>query len=83
MSAIALELTKQARRPRGLVTLGVLGVLAAVLTRVSGVSRATIAERIGDWGSVVTDTSGLTLPLIALSASLLFLLPLAVAIFAL
>lgn len=82
MSAVALEFTKQARRPRGLVTLGVLGVLAAVLTLVIGVSRATIAERVGDWGSVVTDTSGLTLPLIALSASLLFLLPLAVAIFA-
>jgi ABC-2 type transport system permease protein len=82
MSAVALEFTKQARRPRGLVTLGVLGALSAVLTLVIGVSRATIAERVGDWGSVVTDTSGLTMPLIALSASLLFLLPLAVAIFA-
>jgi ABC-2 type transport system permease protein len=82
VSAIALEFTKQARRPRGLVTLGALALLSGVLTLVIGVSRATIAERVGDWGSVVTDTSGLTLPLIALSASLLFLLPLAVAIFA-
>ena len=47
-----------------------------------GTSRPAIAERIGDYGSVVTNTSGLTLPLIALSAMLLFLLPLAVAFFA-
>ena len=81
-SAIAVEFTKQARRPRGLVTLGAMAVLGAVLTLVIGVSRPTIAERVGDWGSVVSDTSGLTMPLIALSATLLFLLPLAVAIFA-
>lgn len=82
MSVIALEFTKQARRPRGFVTLGVMALLSALLTLVIGVSRATIAERVGDWGSVVTNTSGLTMPLIALSATLLFLLPLAVAIFA-
>jgi ABC-2 type transport system permease protein len=82
VSAIALEYAKQARRPRGRVTLATLAVLAAVLTLVIAISRATIAERVGDWGSVVSDTSGLTMPLIALSATLLFLLPLAVAIFA-
>jgi ABC-2 type transport system permease protein len=79
---IAIELSKQARRPRGWVTLGVMATIAALLTLVIGVSRATIAERVGDWGSVVTNTSGLTMPLIALSAAILFLLPLAVAIFA-
>ncbi|HLY50149.1 MAG TPA: ABC transporter permease subunit [Solirubrobacteraceae bacterium] len=82
MNVVALEYTKQARRPRGLITLGVLGILTAVLTLVISVSRATIAERVGDFGSVVSNTSGLTMPLIALSATLLFLLPLAVAIFA-
>ncbi len=79
---IAIELSKQLRRPRNWVTLSVLAALAALLTLVIGVSRAGISERVGDWGSVVTSTSGLTLPLIALSATLLFLLPLAVAIFA-
>jgi ABC-2 type transport system permease protein len=79
---IAVELNKQLRRPRSWVTLAALAAIAAVLTLVIGVSRATISERVGDFGSVVTNTSGLTLPLIALSASLLFLLPLAVAIFA-
>jgi ABC-2 type transport system permease protein len=49
---------------------------------VIGVSRAKLAERVGDWGSVVTDTTGLTMPLIALTAMILFLFPLAVAIFA-
>jgi ABC-2 type transport system permease protein len=82
VSVVALEYTKQVRRPRGLVTLGVLALLTAVLTLVIAVSRATIAERVGDFGSVVSNTSGLTMPLIALSATLLFLLPLAVAIFA-
>jgi ABC-2 type transport system permease protein len=82
VSAIALEFSKQARRPRGVVTLVALAVLTAVLTLVIGVSRASLAERVGDWGSVVSNTTGLTMPLIALSATLLFLLPLAVAIFA-
>ncbi len=79
---IAIELAKQIRRPRGWVTLAVMAAIAAVLTVVIGASRATIAERIGDWGSVVTNSSGLTLPLISLSAMLIFLLPLGVAIFA-
>ena len=79
---IAIELTKQVRRPRSVVTLAALAVLAALLTTVIGISRPSLAERIGDWGSVVTNTTGLTMPLITLSAMLLFLLPLAVAIFA-
>jgi ABC-2 type transport system permease protein len=79
---IAVEFSKQLRRPRGWVTLAVMAAIAALLTLVIGVSRATISERVGDWGSVISNTSGLTMPLIALSAMLLFLLPLAVAIFA-
>jgi ABC-2 type transport system permease protein len=79
---ITIELTKQVRRPRSLVTLAALAALAALLTTVIGISRPALAERIGDWGSVVTNTTGLTMPLITLSAMLLFLLPLAVAIFA-
>ncbi len=79
---ISVELAKQLRRPKGLVTLAILAFLAALLTLVIGLSQPTLSERIGDWGSVVTDTTGLTMPMIALSAMLLFLLPLAVAIFA-
>jgi ABC-2 type transport system permease protein len=79
---IAIELTKQLRRSRGWVTLGVMAAVPVVLTLVIGTSRPAIAERVGNYGSVVTDSSGLSLPLIALSAMLLFLLPLSVAIFA-
>jgi ABC-2 type transport system permease protein len=79
---IRVEFAKQARRPRAWVTLGAMAAIPLVLTVVIGVSRSALAERVGDYGSVVTDSSGLTMPLIVLSATLLFLLPLAVAIFA-
>jgi ABC-2 type transport system permease protein len=79
---IAVELRKQCRRARGWVTLGVMAAVPALLTAVIGLTRPAIPERFGDWGSVVTNTSGLTMPLIALSAMQLFLLPLAVAVFA-
>jgi ABC-2 type transport system permease protein len=79
---IGVELRKQCRRARGWVTLGVMAAVPALLTAVIGLTRPAIPERFGDWGSVVTDTSGLTMPLIALSALQLFLLPLAVAVFA-
>jgi ABC-2 type transport system permease protein len=80
--AIGTELAKQLRRPRSWATLAVMGAVAALLTLVIGSTRPAIAERVGDWSSVVTDTSGFTMPLIALSAMVLFLLPLAVSIFA-
>jgi ABC-2 type transport system permease protein len=79
---IALELAKQARRPRAWVVLLVMAAIPALLTLVIGTTRPTISERIGNFGSVVTDSSGLTMPLVALSAMLLFMLPLAVAVFA-
>jgi ABC-2 type transport system permease protein len=59
-----------------------MAAIPAALTLVIATTRPAIAERVGDYGSVVSDTSGLTMPLIALSAMLLFMLPLAVAIFA-
>lgn len=79
---LAAELSKQTRRPRAWVTLLVIGAIPALLTLVIGTTRPTIAERVGDFGSVVTNTTGLTMPLISLSAMLLFMLPLAVAVFA-
>jgi ABC-2 type transport system permease protein len=79
---IGVELRKQCRRARGWVTLAVMAAVPALLTVVIGVTRPAIPERVGDWASVVTSTSGFTVPLIALSAMQLFLLPLAVAVFA-
>lgn len=79
---IAVELALQRRRAKGWVTLGLVAAVPILLAVVIGATRAAVPERVGDWGSVVTDTSGLTMPLIALSAMQLFLLPLAVAVFA-
>jgi ABC-2 type transport system permease protein len=79
---IGIELTKQLRRARGWVTLGVMGTMPLVLAVVIGTTRRSIPERLGNYGSVVTGTTGLSLPLIALSVMMLFLLPLSVAIFA-
>ena len=79
---LAAELVKQTRRPRAGVLRLVIGSIPALLTLVIGATRPTLAERVGDFGSVVSDTTGLTMPLISLSAMLLFMLPLAVAVFA-
>jgi ABC-2 type transport system permease protein len=79
---IAAELAKQAHRARGWVTLAAMAAIPAAIVLVIAATRPGLAERVGDYGSVVTDTSGLTLPLISLNAMLLFMLPLAVAVFA-
>jgi ABC-2 type transport system permease protein len=79
---IAVELVKQASRLRAWLVLGVMAAIPVLLTAVIGLSRPALAERVGDWGSVVTNSSGFTMPLIALSAMQLFLLPLGVAVFA-
>lgn len=79
---IAVEWYKQTRRPRPWLVLGVMAAVPSLLTVVIGLTRPTLAERVGDWGSVITNTSGFTVPPIALSAMLLFLLPLAVSVFA-
>ena len=77
---IAVELAKQLTRARGWVTLGVVAGVALLLAIVIGATRGSLPERIGDWGSVTTDSSGFALPLIAINAMTLFLLPLAVAV---
>jgi ABC-2 type transport system permease protein len=79
---IRIELVKQTCRAKGWVTLAVMALVPLLLTVVIGTTRPAIAERVGDWGSVVTNTSGFTVPLIALTAMQLFLIPLGVTIFA-
>ena len=79
---IAVEITRQVRRARGWVALGAVAGLSLVLTSVIAGTRPSIAERLGDWGSVVTNTSGFTTPFIVLNAMLLFFFPLAVSVFA-
>lgn len=79
---IAIELTKQVRRARGWATMASMTAVSLLLVVVIGTTRASVPERIGDWGSVVTNASGFVLPLIVLNVMTLFLLPLAAAIFA-
>ncbi len=79
---IAVETVKQVRRPLGWVVLAVMAGVPIVLTAVVALTAPALPERVGDFGSVISDRSGLTAPLLALNATTLFLLPLAVAIFA-
>ncbi|GAC1485638.1 MAG: ABC transporter permease [Solirubrobacteraceae bacterium] len=79
---IGVELAKQSRRPRTLVALAVAGGVPAVLVLVIALSHPSLAERIGNFGSVVPSSGGVAMSLVNLSAMLLFLLPLLVAVFA-
>lgn len=79
---IAIELVKQLRRPRAWIVFGVLAGVAGVVTLIIALTSAGTPERIGNWGSVVPNSSGFTMGLIGLNALLLFLIPLAVAVFA-
>ena len=77
-----IELAKQIRRMRGWLTLGTMAAIPALLTTVIGLTRPAQPERVGDWLSVTTNATGITMPLIALNAMVIFVFPLAVAIFA-
>lgn len=79
---IEVELFKQTHRLRGWVTLGVMVAVPVVITAVIALTRASEPERVGDWLSVTSNTTGLTMPLVVLNAMLIFLFPLAVAVFA-
>ncbi len=79
---VGIEMVKQTRRAKGWVILGVVAAVPVLLTVVIGVWAPTTPERVGDWISVTTDGSGFALPLVAVNAMVIFLLPLAVAVFA-
>ena len=78
---IVIELIKQLRRPRAWILFGVLAGVGVVVTVIIGMTSAN-PERIGDWGSVIPNSSGFTMVLIGLNSLFLFLIPLAVAVFA-
>jgi ABC-2 type transport system permease protein len=80
---IRVELAKQWRRPRTLLTLGALALFTIVLTVSLAAAGAGSLERVGDIPLlVVPNRSGFSVPVIALSSTMKFFLPLAVAIFA-
>jgi ABC-2 type transport system permease protein len=80
---ILVELAKQWRRPRTLVTYGALIAFAVALTIALEATGAGHIERVGDIPLlIVPNRSGLSVPVIALASTMKFFLPLAVAIFA-
>ena len=79
---IGIELSKQIRRPGYWVVLAVLVLISVVITLIVGLSSAATPERLGDYGSVIPNSSGLTMAPVTLNALLLFLLPLSTAIYA-
>jgi ABC-2 type transport system permease protein len=80
---IRIELAKQWRRPRTVLTFAALALFTIVLTIVLGATGAGRIERVGDIPLLITPNhSGFSVPVIALSSTMKFFLPLAVAIFA-
>jgi ABC-2 type transport system permease protein len=80
---IRIELAKQWRRPRTLLTFAALALFTVALTAALAATGAGKLERVGDIPLlVVPKRSGLSIPVIALSSTMKFFLPLAVAVFA-
>lgn len=79
---IGIELSKQIRRRGYWVVLAVMALISVVITLIIGLTSAATPERLGDYGSVVPNSSGLTMAPVILNALLLFLLPVSTAIYA-
>jgi len=80
---IRVELLKQWRRPRTLVTLAALAAFDIVLTIAIVATGSSHTERVGDIPLyIVPGSSGFSIPVIALASTMKFFLPLAVAVFA-
>lgn len=80
---IGIELAKQWRRPRTLVTFAALASFTFALTLALSLSGGDRLQRVGDIPLLITPSrSGISVPVIALASTMKFFLPLAVAIFA-
>ena len=80
---IAIEWAKQFRRTKTLVILGIVAGFSLVLTVALAATGSGQVEFVGDVPLVmVPKTSGLSVPIIALSSTMKFFLPLAVSLFA-
>jgi ABC-2 type transport system permease protein len=76
-------LAKQARRPRTLLTFAALAAFSVALTVALAAAGGGRVERVGDVPLLIAPShSGFSIPVIALSSTMKFFLPLAVAIFA-
>jgi len=82
-AVIRVELAKQLPRPRTYLTLAALGAFPLLLTIALAATGAGRVETVGDIPLLVVPSSSVfSVPLIALSSTMKFFLPLAVSIFA-
>lgn len=80
---VRAELARQVRRPRTWLTLAGLALFDIVLTVAIASTGSGTLERVGDVPLLITPSgSGFSVPVIALSSTMKFFLPLAVAMFA-
>jgi ABC-2 type transport system permease protein len=80
---IRVEFAKQWGRPRTWVTFSALALFTAVLTIAIAATGSGTIERVGDVPLLIAPGgSGLSIPIISLSSTMKFFLPLAVAVFA-
>ncbi len=79
---IGIELAKQVRRPGYWAVLAVMCAASVVITMIIALTSAATPERLGDYGSVIPNSSGLAMAPVTLNALVLFLLPLSTAIYA-
>lgn len=80
---IGIELAKQWRRPRTLITLAALACFTFALALALALSGGDRLQRVGDIPLLIAPNhSGISVPVIALASTMKFFLPLAVAIFA-
>lgn len=80
---ITVELIKQWRRPRTILTLAAMAMFAVAVTVALEATGSGRTERVGDIPLfIIPSTSGFSVPVIVLSSTMKFFLPLAVAIFA-
>lgn len=81
-AAYRVEVGKQTRRPRTAATLVVVSLTVGGICGLVGAYRGDSPERIGDWGSVLPDSTGVALALVAVNALTLLAYPVIVSLYA-
>ena len=74
-AAYRVEVVKQTRRPRTPATLVIVSLTVGGICGLVGAYRGDSPERIGDWGSVLPNSTGIALALVAVNALTLLAYP--------
>lgn len=77
-----VEVVKQTRRPRTPATLMVVSLTVGGVCGLVGAYRGDSPERIGDWGSVLPNSTGIALALVAVNALTLLAYPVIACLYA-